>query len=257
MTNYIGNYAKHARFWDWGGNDRTAEYEYWHNYAAKYGQNILAPMCALGEAGAYLAKRGCNVTAFDITPEMVAEGRKRFGDIPGFQIFEGDVTAFRFNIPPVDFCFIQDFGHLHTIEDIKKSLKCINSHLRQGGCVVIETSLRMPGAESSHQPPKAFFPQKQIYPNIKVWKTGETRYDAATGRSYISQTFYAEDESGKIDSFNHAFYLQEYYREEWLAAFNNSGFAVAGEYSSREFTSWQSGGSGYRVFEAVKTAVTH
>ena len=209
-------------------------------------------MCALGETGAYLARQGCNVTAFDITPEMVSEGRKRFGSISKLQICEGDVTNFRFDISPVDFCFSQDFGHIHTIEDVKKALKCINSHLRQGGCVVIETGLRLPGIESSHQPPKTFFPQKQIYPGTKVWKTGETRYDANTGRTFISQTFYAEDESGTIESFNHEFYLQGYYREEWLAAFNECGFDIAGEYNNREFESWQSGGSGYRIFEAVK-----
>jgi len=26
MSNDIGNYAEHARFWDWSGHDRTAEH---------------------------------------------------------------------------------------------------------------------------------------------------------------------------------------------------------------------------------------
>jgi len=252
MGNDIGNYAKHARFWDWGGNDRTAEHEYWRRFASKYGKDVLIPMCALGETGAFLAKRGFNVTAFDITPEMIAEGRKRYGDIPGFHILEGDVIDFRFDIALVDFCFSQDFGHLRTIKDIKKALVCINNHMRYGGCVVVETSLRMPGMKSAQSLPKTFFPQNQVYPNINVWKTGETRYDAKTGRSYISQTFYAEDSSGNIESFDHAFFLQGYYREEWIAAFSDCGFNVIGEYDNHELESWQSGGNGFRIFEAVK-----
>ena len=58
---------------------------------------------------------------------------------------------------------------------------------------------------------------------------------------------------GNVESFDHAFYLQGYYREEWLAAFRECGFDVAGEYGDRELASWQSGGGGFRVFEVVKS----
>jgi len=121
MANHIGNYAKHARFWDWSGHNRTQEHEYWLKHACKYGNNVLIPMCALGETGAYMAQKGMNVYSFDITPEMIIESKKRFGGIPGLQFFEGDVTNFRFDIPPADFCYCTDFGHISTIEDIKKS----------------------------------------------------------------------------------------------------------------------------------------
>ena len=254
MANDIGNYARHAQYWDWSGHDRTAEDEYWYNYAKRYGNNILIPMCALGESGAYMAERGMNATAFDITPEMIAEGKKRFGYIKGLNLFEGDVRDFRFDIPPADFCYSTDFGHILSIEDIKKALVCINNHLREGGCLVIETGLRMPNAESSYTPKQTFYPFKQIYPDMKVWKTGETRNEADTGRSCISQTFFAEDKNGTVESFEHSFYLQSYSRDEWLAAFLECGFDVVGEYSSREVESWLSGGAGFRIFEAVKMA---
>jgi RimJ/RimL family protein N-acetyltransferase/SAM-dependent methyltransferase len=234
MTSDIGNYAQHARYWDWGGHDRSGEYAYWFNYAAKYGKNILIPMCAWGETGAYMAERGMNVTAFDITPEMIAEGRKRFGGVSNLRLFDGDVRDFRFDIQPADFCFSMDFGHILTIEDVKRALVCINNHLRDGGCLVIETGLRVPGEKSEYHPSETFYPLTQVYPDIKVWKTGDTRIDAETGRCYISQTFYAEDTNGNVESFDHAFYLQGYYREEWLAAFKECGFDIAGEYNGRE-----------------------
>ncbi len=242
MTSEIGNYAKHAQFWDWSGHDRTAEHDYWYTYAKRYGNNVLLPMCAWGATGAYMAERGMSVTAFDITPEMIAEGGKRFGDVPGLTLREGDVRDFRFDIPPADFCFSMDFGHLLTIEDVKRALACINNHLRDGGCMVIKTGMRTPGAASSAHPGETFYPLKQMYPHLKVWKTGDTRIDAQTGRCHIAQTFYAEDESGHIESFEHAFYLQSYTRDEWLEAFRESGFEVAEE---RE-----DGGS--YIFEAVK-----
>ncbi len=247
----IGNYKKHARFWDWGGYDRADEHGYWTKYAAKYGRNVLIPMCALGETGAYMAERGFNVTAFDVTPEMVEEGKKRFGNTEGLKLLAGDVTDFSFDILPVDFCFITDFGHLATIDDIKKALKCIAGHMRDGGCLVIETTL--PSGGSCSHGVRTFMPKEQVYPGLKVWKTGESRYDAETGRHYITQMFYAEDKNGNIESFDHSFYLQSYTREEWLSALEDCGFYITGEYGSRDFESWQSGGDGFRVFEIVKS----
>jgi len=253
MKNEIGNYAKHAQYWNWSGHDNTAEHEYWLNYAGKYGKNILIPMCAWGETGAYMARKGFNVTAFDITPEMIAEGKKHYGDIVGLNLFEGDIRNFKFDIAPVDFCYSMDFGHLLTIEDIKKALVCINNHLRDGGGLVIETSL--PPIESYSWPLQTFTPPKQIYPGFKVWKTSEGRIDAKTARNYISQKFYVEDENGNTKSFDHAFYLQNYSREEWLAALKKCGFDVVKESGSREVESWQSG-DGLLIIEAVKHKIT-
>jgi len=252
MTKDIGNYASHARFWDWGGQDRTKEHDFWYEYACKYGCNILIPMCAWGESGAYMAQKGMNVTAFDLTPEMITEGKKRFGNIPRFWLLQGDVTDFHFNIPPVDFCYCTDFGHLLTLDDIKKALTCINAHLRGEGGLVIETGLRLPGAKSEYFPTQTWHPAKQMYPDLRVWKTGDTRYDASTGRTYISQTFSSQDARGNIESFDHTFCLQSYYHEEWLVAFKECGFDITGEYNSRQLDSWQSGGDGYRIFEMAK-----
>ena len=252
ITDTIGNYVKHAKYWDWSGHDRTEELEYWFKYAQKYGNNILIPMCAWGETGAYMAERGMNVTAFDITPEMIIEGKKRYYSIPSLKLYESDVRNFHFDIKPVDFCFSMDFGHILKIEDIKKSLTCINHHMRDGGCLVIETDLRLPNEKSSHQTSKTFKPFKQVYPDFKVWKTGDVRYEAETGRCYISQTFYAENKNGNIKTFDHAFYLQNYYREEWLKAFKECGFNVINEYRNRELESWLSGSSGFCIFEVLK-----
>jgi len=247
--NDIGNYARHAQYWDWSGRSRDEEHEYWLHYAKKYGPSVLSPMCAWGETGAYMARHGCDVTAFDITPEMIAQGRKRFGDIPGLQLYEADVRDFHFDIPPADFCFSMDFGHILTLEDVKRAFACINRHLRTGGCLVIKAG--PPPKKSYSWPLETYQPLKQVYPNIKVWKTGEGRDDAKTGRHYITQTFYAQDETGHTESFDHAFYMQSYTRGEWLEAFAECGFDVVGVYKNRERKPSR-GSRDFHVFEAVK-----
>ena len=252
MKHKIGNYARHAQYWDWGGYDRTPEHEYWRAYAEKYGHRVLIPMCALGETGAYMAQHGLNVTAFDLTPEMIAEGKKRFGHLKRLTLLVGDVCDFRFDMPPADFAFSMDFGHLSSLDLVKRALICLGAHLRTGGCLVLEVNLRMPSDQSSETPPRTFEPFSQVYPGIRVYKTVRSRYDAQTGRQYIEQTFYAEDNAGHVDSFLHSFYLQNYYYEEWIQAFRETGFTLFGEYGSRELKTWTSSANSFRIFELVK-----
>ena len=245
----IGNYAKHAALWDWGGYDRTSEHEGWRKWAAQYGSSVLIPMCALGETGAYMAQRGFDVTAFDYTPEMIAEGRKRFGHIEGLCLYEGDATDFHFDIPPVDFCFCMEFGHIHSLEGIGKALACIADHMRTGGCLVVEAGL--PEKESKYYPAKTFHPLQQVYPDKRVWKTGDTRIDAEKGQWHCSQTVFVEDESGNVETFDHTFYLQSYAREAWLMALEECGFFVQNEYRDREKNPWRDGDVLW-IAEAIK-----
>ena len=71
----IDDYRKHAVVWDWDGFDNSLEYEYWCKYTKHYGNKVLIPKCALGQTGAYMAQKGFSVTAFDITKEMIDEGK--------------------------------------------------------------------------------------------------------------------------------------------------------------------------------------
>ena len=92
----IEDYAKHAAIWDWDGFDNSPEYEYWCRYARKYGYKVLMPMCALGSAGAYLAEHEFFVTGFDLTAEMIAEGKKRFGAMENLELLVADICEFDF-----------------------------------------------------------------------------------------------------------------------------------------------------------------
>lgn len=245
-----GNYAAHAAIWDFGGIDRRDDFEYWREKAESYGRKVLIPFCALGECGAYLAQRGFQVTAFDITPEMIAEGKKRFSDIAGLQLYTADVTDFCFYSLQADFCFISgDFGHIHTLDKVKCALQCICAHLREGGGLVIETEL--PPIQSVTMPPQAFYPINQVYADKKVWKIGSGRTDVETGRRYISQTVFIEDLNGIVSQFDHSFYLQNYAREEWLNALKECGLKVKSEYSGRGHSSWNRGEGEYCI-EAIK-----
>lgn len=250
MKNEYGNYAKHAEYWDWGSldHDRSPNDEKDYNFIKQYGDSILIPMCAWGEKGAYMAERGMSVTAFDIAPEMISEGKKRFGGIKNLNLFVGNATDFRFDILPVDVCAFAEFGWIHSIGELKKALVCINNHLRDGGYLIIEEFI---GAYDSQTDLETFRVKNNPYTDKIVYKTGITRNEAATRRCYISQTMHIEYNDGRKEQFNHEFYLQGYSRKEWLSALAECGFEIKAEYRSREKEPWREGDDNW-VAAAVK-----
>jgi hypothetical protein len=162
---------------DWSGYDDTAEYEYWCKYAKPYGENVLIPMCALGQTDAYMAEHGFNVTAFDYTPEMVEEGNKRFRNVRNFRLLSGDIRSFELKIPPVDFAFLRDLGHLHSLKDVNAAFRQINLHMRKDSMPVIETML--PPAESAEYPEETFYLFSR---HIRIRRYGRRAAPVLTGK---------------------------------------------------------------------------
>jgi SAM-dependent methyltransferase len=252
MINNTGNCARHAEYWDWGklDHDRTPDDERNYTFIKQYGDSILLPMCAWGHLGAYMARRGMNVTAFDITPEMIEEGKKRFGDIKNLNLFVGDARDFKFDIEPVDVCAFAEWGWIHSLEEIKKALVCVNNHLRDGGYLLLGEFIGAYDDEMSS--PKTFRVENNPYSDRTVYKTTNiSRNEAATRRWYCSQTMYIEYNDGRKEQFDHEFYMQGYSREEWLEALKDSGFKVKAEYKTCEKEPWVEGDD-YWFAEAVK-----
>ena len=250
MLKNIGNYAQHAQYWDWGSldHDRTPDDEIKYAFARQYGNSILLPMCAWGHLGAYMAERGMKVTAFDITPEMIEEGKKRFGDIANLKLVVGDATDFHINIELVDICAFAEMGWIHSLDGIKKALRCINNHLREGGYLILDEFI---GAYDSQTELETFRVKKNPYPDRIVYETGITRNEAITRRCYVSQTVHIEYNDGIKEQFDHSFYLQGYTRDEWLGALKECGFEVKAEYRDLMKEPWSEDDSNW-VVEAIK-----
>lgn len=227
------NYSKHAAYWDWDLYDRSEELDFWNKMALKYGKTVLSPMCAIGQAASYMANKGYIVTALDYTKEMVAEGQKRFGGIPGLAFVYGDIRTYQFE-KAFDFCFIDgtDLHLLLTLEDVKLALCNIHRHLRAGGGFGLEVVY--PFTQSHSDPMKRFDPRVPRNDGTVIWKEGSSNYNAITKRQDIHQVVCVQKD-GKIERIGHNVSLQYYDREEFYQAFHECGFAVAGEYCDRYF----------------------
>jgi len=248
----FNDYQKQAIVWDWDKYDDSQEYEYWCDYAEKFGKDVLIPMCAHGKAGAYMAEKGFSVTAFDITPEMIDEGKKRYGLVKGLQLVVADIIDLDLNNKHFDFVFIAGYGDLHlllSIKDIERTFISLYKHIRIGGCLVLE--LTLPPKNSWSSPKQIYHPRVPNYTDKNVWKESESRYDADEKRQYINQTVYIEDDNG-INSFVQSVCLQYYERDEILTLLDKCGFSIINEYCNRQKEPWKSNEESWIVEAIVK-----
>lgn len=207
-------------------------------------------MCALGQTGAYMAQKGFFVTAFDITKEMIDEGKKRFGSVENLSLKIADICNLHLGESDFDFCFIatQDLHLLSDFKMVKKAFRSLASHLREGGGLSLE--LVLPSSESFELPKQTFYPQVPNYTDKKVWKESKNRYDAFTKRLHIDQIVYIQDEKG-ITSFPYSVTLQYYEQDEIRSALKDAGFMITGEFQNRNKELWTTESSEW-IIESIK-----
>jgi SAM-dependent methyltransferase len=77
----------------------------------KAGDSLLDVGCGFGDLAAWLARQGSSVdyTGIDLSPELLAEGRRRH---PGIRLYEGDI--FDFDPPPESHDWVVLSGALNS-----------------------------------------------------------------------------------------------------------------------------------------------
>lgn len=144
----------HPRYWDLAFQDETIpEADFVEAVAAKYCPfavtNILEPACGGGRQLLELAKRGYNVTGFDLNATSVQyasqmlrrrmlKGRADLADMRQFQFPQ------QFDLAH---CFVNSFRHLLTEQQALQHLNCIAHALRPGGLYLLGLHLLPPDAD--------------------------------------------------------------------------------------------------------------
>ncbi|MBE5776468.1 MAG: class I SAM-dependent methyltransferase [Clostridiales bacterium] len=215
------DYSLHAAYWDWDGFDDSEVYRFWYEMGSAYGSKVFSPMCAIGQTAAYMARQGACVTALDLEKEMIAEGKKRFGHIPGLGFVCGDVCTCDLG-EKFDFAFLASTD-LHLLPDlhaVKVALQNINRHLRPGGGLGLEVWFAPDMSFAS--PMRRFEPRAPRRDGLYIWKEGDGHYDAARKIHRIHQVVHV----GENVQFDHDVTLQLYDREELFALFRACGFEI-------------------------------
>ncbi len=144
----------HPRYWNIAFSDETVpEAEFVNAAALKYCsfpvRKILEPACGGGRQVIELARRGYEVTAFDLNPECVrfTESELRRHRISA-RTLVADMCQFDFNEKfDLAHCFVNSFRHLLNEQSATAHLRQVASALRPGGLYLLGLHLLPPDAE--------------------------------------------------------------------------------------------------------------
>jgi demethylmenaquinone methyltransferase/2-methoxy-6-polyprenyl-1,4-benzoquinol methylase len=128
------------------GNDRLWRIATTRAVAPRAGQRILDLAAGTGASSVALARSGADIVAADFSPGMIAEGRRRHGDVPNLSFVEADATALPFADGEFDTVTIS-FG-LRNVNDPRRALAEMLRVTAPGGTLVI--------CEFSHPPSPIF-----------------------------------------------------------------------------------------------------
>ncbi len=218
-------YTLRAQTIDYFFPERDDEIEFWAKLAEEYGEDILHLMCGTAEVSIGLAKKGFDVTALDLTEEMiyVAEDKIEKEDIE-IDLVNEDARYFNMN-KRFDFTFVStgDFHHFEDREDIDSFLAKAYAHLNPGGALALEL-FQLPD-EDFQRDQKEFDPLRAPPENMDVWKTNKSSYTSDTKMLEIKEELYVDKrEEGKVNTVEYEIQLRLFSKEEIREILKEAGF---------------------------------
>ncbi len=160
------------------GNDRLWRAANTRAVAPRRGQRILDLAAGTGASSVSLAASGAEVVAADFSPGMIAEGRRRHGEIANLSFAEADATALPFEDDAFDAVTIS-FG-LRNVNDPRKALAEMLRVTAPGGRIVV--------CEFSHPPSPVFAGLYRFYNDRVLPVVAKTVSSNADAYDYLNES---------------------------------------------------------------------
>ncbi|MBB3159248.1 demethylmenaquinone methyltransferase/2-methoxy-6-polyprenyl-1,4-benzoquinol methylase [Microbacterium proteolyticum] len=128
------------------GNDRLWRAATLRAVAPKRGERILDLAAGTGTSSMAFVPSGAHVVAADFSRGMIAEGRRRHGNVANLEFVQADATDLPFEDGEFD-AVTMSFG-LRNVNDPRRALRELRRVTRPGGRIVV--------CEFSHPPSRVF-----------------------------------------------------------------------------------------------------
>ncbi|WP_292836400.1 bifunctional demethylmenaquinone methyltransferase/2-methoxy-6-polyprenyl-1,4-benzoquinol methylase UbiE [Microbacterium sp.] len=160
------------------GNDRLWRRANTRAVSPRRGEWILDLAAGTGASSVSLARSGAEVVAADFSPGMIAEGRRRHGDIANLSFAEADATALPFADDEFDAVTIS-FG-LRNVNDPRTALAEMLRVTAPGGRIVV--------CEFSHPSSAAFARLYGFYNNRVLPLVAKAVSSNADAYDYLNES---------------------------------------------------------------------
>lgn len=187
------------------------------------GRRVLDLACGSGIHAAFYASLGAEVTAIDLSPEMVAHARAlRPG--PGITYAVADMRE-----PPggqpwdLVICLGNSLSLLPSLPEVRRAFHAAAANLTPGGLMAVQVLNYAAAAakEPRHRVERRTTPERRI--------TAIKSLVPDNGRTFLTLAFFAE-ESGGLHHVSDASVLLHLFRDDLEDTARAAGLEVAGEY---------------------------
>ena len=180
-----------------------------------HASTLLDVACGTGRHLEFL-KEHYQVEGLDLSGEMLQVARER---CPGVSLHDGNLVDFRIGRKfDVVCCLFGSIGYAKTIENLDRSVRCMASHLRSRGALIVEPWVM----------PERFIAGKLTFdtvndPELKVARMYVARCE---GRVSVYESQYLVGTPEGVTQFTERQELGLFRDEEYLAAFHKAGLDI-------------------------------
>jgi demethylmenaquinone methyltransferase/2-methoxy-6-polyprenyl-1,4-benzoquinol methylase len=160
------------------GNDRFWRVATLRAVAPKRGERILDLAAGTGTSSMAFVPSGAQVVAADFSRGMIAEGRRRHGNVPNLEFVQADATDLPFQDGEFD-AVTMSFG-LRNVNDPRRALRELRRVTRPGGRIVV--------CEFSHPPSRAFNGLYRFYNDRVLPVMAKTVSSNAEAYDYLNES---------------------------------------------------------------------
>lgn len=181
---------------------------------------VLEPFCGDGRYAEEFVRRGVRYFGLDATPSML--GRAPSGD--GITLIHGDAREFalerRF---PLAWCPINSLTHLSDSDDIRAHLRCVRSHLEEGGLYVVEMEVfRHDGPWEDGAPERSRWSEPQADGTVVDAEVSRVDCDLAAG-TFTERAVYRRLRDGHVLAESRSLFTMKMWTYDDLLALTADG----------------------------------
>ena len=160
------------------GNDRFWRVATLKAVAPRRGERILDLAAGTGTSSMAFVPSGAQVVAADFSRGMIAEGRRRHGNVPNLEFVQADATDLPFQDGEFD-AVTMSFG-LRNVNDPKRALRELRRVTKPGGRIVV--------CEFSHPPSRVFTGLYRFYNDRVLPLVAKTMSSNAEAYDYLNES---------------------------------------------------------------------
>lgn len=201
------------------------DYEGWFNYIEeifdRYGKrpkSILEMACGTGNLSYYLARKGYDLTCFDISNDMLSVAYNKLKDFSNVTILNQDMTEF--NILKKYDCVISICDSINYIidkDELVNTFKRVKDHLKDDGIFIFDIN--------SHYKLKNIIGNNIFVEDREdVFYTWTNSFDEDENIAEFYLTFFIKDKNGYYKRFDEDHMEKAYTVEEIIDLLKKAGF---------------------------------